>query len=106
MLNSLPTCLFKAITGLPCPSCGATHSVLAFINGDYTGALYWNPIGPILLLIMFVTPFWLLFDVLKKKDSFFNFYNLFEAFLKRKPVMITGIALVLINWVWNIYKGV
>jgi hypothetical protein len=38
-----PHCLFLAITGHPCLTCGATRSTIAFIHGDFWSALKWNP---------------------------------------------------------------
>jgi len=39
-----PPCLFRAITGLPCPTCGATHAVVALSHLDVAGALVANPL--------------------------------------------------------------
>jgi Protein of unknown function (DUF2752) len=39
-----PRCPFFAVTGLPCLTCGATRSVLAFLHGDFLSALRWNPL--------------------------------------------------------------
>ena len=39
----LPGCPFRALTGLPCPTCGTTHLVQALLAGDVLGALAHNP---------------------------------------------------------------
>jgi hypothetical protein len=98
-------CLFKRVTGIPCPSCGSTRSVLSFLKGDIVGAILLNPFGIIIVCILLVVPFWILFDVLSHKDSLFNFYTRTEFFLKRKWIAIPAILLVLLNWIWNIIKG-
>ena len=98
-------CLFKRITGLPCPSCGSTRSVLSILNGDYIGALLWNPFGLIILSILFLAPLWILYDVVLRKDSLLQVYNRIEIFLRRKWIAIPLILLVILNWIWNIYKG-
>lgn len=41
---SLATCMFKRVTGLPCPSCGATRAGLALLGGHPLRALAWNPL--------------------------------------------------------------
>ena len=40
-----PKCPFHATTGLPCVTCGATRSAIAFLHGDFPLALKWNPLA-------------------------------------------------------------
>ena len=105
LARELGVCLIKRVTGIPCPSCGSTRSVLSVLNGDLAGALHWNPFGFIIVLILMVFPVWILYDVLSHRNTLFNFYNQTELFLKRKWIAIPAILLVLLNWIWNIYKG-
>jgi len=46
LLFSIPTpqCLFHAITGLPCPTCGGTRCLRSFLAGEYRIAFEWNPL--------------------------------------------------------------
>ena len=37
-------CPFKALTGYPCASCGATRAFSALVEGDLAGAFGWNPL--------------------------------------------------------------
>jgi len=104
--DTLGICLFKQLTGIPCPSCGSTRSVLSLLRGDVTGALIWNPFGFILISILLISPGWVLYDVITQKQSLLNFYKKSEQFLRRKWVLFMAIGLVLLNWIWNIYKGV
>jgi hypothetical protein len=99
-------CIFKRITGIPCPSCGSTRSVLSLLKGDVLGALFWNPFGFILMAIMVISPIWILYDLIGKKETLFQVYTNSEKFLKRKWVAISAILIVLLNWIWNIYKGI
>jgi hypothetical protein len=39
-----PFCIFHALTGHPCLTCGATRSAIAFFHGNFLGALKWNPL--------------------------------------------------------------
>lgn len=38
-------CLFRGLTGLPCPGCGITTSLLALARGDALGSWAANPAG-------------------------------------------------------------
>ena len=98
-------CLFKRITGIPCPSCGSTRSVLSILNGDLDAALFWNPFGLIIMSILILAPLWILYDIVFHKDSLLQIYNRSEIFLRRKWIAIPLILLVILNWIWNIYKG-
>jgi len=98
-------CLFKNITGLPCPSCGATRSLACILHGQLLAGLYWNPIGLLLLAGMIIIPVLLVYDLLKSKNTYLTLYTRLEQFMRRKPVMYTAICLLLINWLWNINKG-
>jgi hypothetical protein len=44
-------CPFKALTGIPCPSCGLTRSFTALALGDLPSALDYHLFGPFLWLI-------------------------------------------------------
>jgi hypothetical protein len=98
-------CIFKHTTGLPCPSCGSTRSVVSVFMGDLAGAFYWNPLGLIVLTIMVVAPLWIAIDVIRGKDSLHRFYIKAEAVLRKKWVAIPAIVLIIINWIWNFIKG-
>jgi hypothetical protein len=99
------TCLIKSITGVPCPSCGTTRSILELLGGHLISSLQWNPMGIIVLAIMVISPVWILVDLFFQKESFLRQYNRIENQLKSKWIAIPAIALVLVNWVWNICKG-
>lgn len=98
-------CLFKGATSIPCPSCGSTRAVLTLFKGDLISSLLINPFGIIVFLIVLLTPLWILADLLTRRSSLLNFYNRVESYLQRPPVMIPFAFLVLINWIWNITKG-
>lgn len=103
--QGLELCPIKLLTGIPCPSCGSTRSVLWILQGDFMAATLLNPIGLMVALIMVLAPLWIAFDLLTQKNSLFIFYRKLEKFIQKKAVAIPLIVLVLINWVWNIIKG-
>ncbi len=99
------TCLIKTITGVPCPSCGTTRSVVELLDGQFISSLQWNPMGIMVFLIMVISPLWIIADMIFKKESFLRFYSRTEYHLKSKWIAIPAIGLVIINWIWNICKG-
>jgi hypothetical protein len=40
----LPSCAFKGLTGVPCPTCGATRSVMYLAQGSILSAMALNPL--------------------------------------------------------------
>ena len=99
------TCLIKSISGVPCPSCGTTRSVVELLDGQFISSLQWNPMGIMVFLIMVISPLWIIADMIFKKESFLRFYSRTEYHLKSKWIAIPAIGLVIINWIWNICKG-
>lgn len=41
----VPGCGWRALTGLPCPTCGSTRAALALSDGNVAGALAHNPLA-------------------------------------------------------------
>src|SRR5437773_347206 len=39
-----PHCMFLAVTGHPCLTCGATRAAIAFFHLDFRSAWSWNPL--------------------------------------------------------------
>jgi len=37
-------CLFRLLTGIPCPTCGSTRATVSLLHGDFPGALAYNPL--------------------------------------------------------------
>ena len=97
LFNRLPylPCVFKVITGYPCPTCGSTRIVSSLIELDILSAFRWNPL---LFLggITFIT--WV----------FYGFYMFFSG--KKIQVTLTKkeglflrlgfITLFILNWIY------
>lgn len=105
-LNNRTFCLFRNVTTIPCPSCGTTRSVWAVLQGEFIEALNYNPLGYIVLPVMVITPLWIIFDLINAKNSLFIFYHRVESVLKMKKWFILFMGLIVLNWIWNLYKYV
>lgn len=53
-------CVFRSVTGIPCPFCGMTHATLAIGRGDFAAALAHHPLAPLVLILTFGAAVYLL----------------------------------------------
>ena len=97
-------CLIRYLFRVPCPSCGSTRSVHAAFHGEWLAALYYNPLGLLLAVLMVVIPVWIVIDLLRGSSSFLQVYRLMEKKLQCWPYALTGIVVILMNWIWNFQK--
>lgn len=53
-LDRLPIafCLFKGLTGWPCPTCGSTRAVGRLFGFDFAGALAMNPLTTVVAVVL------------------------------------------------------
>lgn len=94
-------CLFKVITGYPCPGCGGTRAAYALLNGDLLGALYINPISCVLILFYIMMLVWAIRDGYRKDNTLYRFLT--KQWDYRILIFVSGVILAV--WVWNIHKG-
>jgi uncharacterized protein DUF2752 len=45
LARGLPPCLFHALVGIPCLTCGGTRALLGLSRFDVGGAFSWNPLA-------------------------------------------------------------
>lgn len=102
--EGITVCWFKTISGLPCPACGSTSGIVEIFKGNFHKAFHYNPFAFSSLLILIISSFWVIYDLIFKKDSFYKFYLTVNNKLKKKRIIIPIILLFLIIWAWNIYK--
>ena len=98
-------CIIKNITGYSCPSCGTTRAVILLFQGKIINSIFLNPFGILMALIMSVIPFWILTDVVLNKETFYIWFQKTEVVIKNKWLASFLVALVILNWIWNLYKN-
>ena len=72
--SHLTVCIIKNVTGYACPSCGTTRAVQLFLQGEIAASVLMNPFGILVAILMIISPIWILFDVITKKETFY-FYS-------------------------------
>ena len=92
-------CTFKAMTGLPCATCGGTRTLGLLAHGDLAGALAMNPL--VALAFMVLVP-WCLVDLALWPRG--RAVALDLGPLGARGVVI-AIAVVLANWAYLIATG-
>ena len=101
-LDRLPfsVCLFKAFTGLPCPTCGSTRAVGRLVHLDLVGALVMNPLTT---LAAFVLAIWALadFGLLSRGRAL----DLEMGRPLGRVVRATAVAAVVANWAYLVVSG-
>ena len=103
--EAVTLCMFKNITGLPCPSCGITRSVLYLLQGNVWQAILINPLGIVAAILLVVIPPLLVRDlVLNQQHLGITFQWAEEKIRTKKRIYIPLILLIVINWGWNIMK--
>ncbi len=52
MGSGVVPCAFARATHLPCPGCGSTRAVHALLHGDLAGVMRFNPLGPVMAVVL------------------------------------------------------
>ena len=71
-----PHCLFLALTGHPCLTCGATRCAIAFFHANFFGAWKWNPFVFVTLCAI----------------SIFNIYAFFVLITRGRRLRLTNFS--------------
>ena len=102
-LNAVPVmlCPFKEITGLPCPTCGATRMVHSLLDFHILEAFYYNP-GLMLGGIVFgVWCMYGLYSQLSGRAIRIRLSRVEGHFIRAAVILI-----VLLNWIYLVIAGI
>ena len=93
-----PSCVFKGLTGIPCPTCGSTRSVVYLSQGHVLGSLAANP----LLAACLMTA--LLYFIYSLIARAFTLPRISVSLPGREKdgVRVGAVALVAANWIYLI----
>lgn len=95
-----PPCAWHRWTGLPCPGCGATRSILRLLHGDVVAGFALNPLAAAaasaFVVVGLAAPIWLLAGgAVPSLDS-----------RGRPGWLAAGAAAMMANWAWLYVSGV
>lgn len=94
-------CMFRSITGIPCPGCGMGKASIMISQGEFYNAFIMHPLSIPFAIAALAAIFWLIYDLIRKKETFLT---LMTRKLKR-PYFIVLLAIIAGIWAWNILKG-
>ena len=100
IISFAPDCVFKGLTGIPCPTCGSTRSVVHLAHGDILTALALNPLTTLCLLAAIV------YFIASLISVTFDLPRInFILADKEKNVMRAGVVMVLLaQWAYLIIQ--
>jgi uncharacterized membrane protein YccF (DUF307 family) len=101
-LDRLPfsVCVFKAVTGLPCLTCGTTRALGRLVRLDLVGGLAMNPLAAAGVLAL--VP-WALADLALLPWGRAVSLDLSATGARR--VRVAVVAALVVNWVWLVAMG-
>ena len=99
--RNITICIFKNLSGYPCPGCGITRGTIALFSGKFLQSFILNPMAIVINIMAITALVWMSIDLIKGKQSFEK-----ASKFKLKPIwIIILILLVFANWYWNFKKG-
>ncbi len=102
MLNVVPACTFKKLTGLPCAFCGGTRSARVLLHGDVATALYLNPMALLTIALLLAVAGIFLWEASQGR-ALADWSGLAKTLKPWSPALL---ALLVLWWVPHIYAAV
>ncbi len=96
----LTLCLFKAMTGLPCPTCGGTRALGRLAAGDVAGAVAMNPLAAAGAAVLAA---WALADLLLLPSG--RAVALEVSGRASRALRVAVPAALLLNWLYLVAAG-
>jgi hypothetical protein len=93
-----PFCAMRVLTGIPCPTCGATRALLAWSRLEVTQAFRFNPLVALACVVLCLWVGVALLDACFHKDWAKAAWHR----VSRKPWPAALIGAAIVNWVYLI----
>jgi hypothetical protein len=92
-----PHCIFLAVTGHPCLTCGATRAAIAFFHLDFWSAWKWNPLvfAALCGLSIFDAYAFAVLVIRAPRLRIVQFTRSEKSFLR-----LIAVILLLLNWIY------
>jgi hypothetical protein len=105
--QALVLCPLRAVTGIPCPSCGLTRALAHLERGHLVQALKFHPFSPLIFLLVLALAVLLLFELATGKTVIGNpLRNRRDVYLVFAGLVVFQIARTVIffsNGGWSIF---
>ena len=98
ILTFAPSCILKELTGVPCPTCGATRSVVHLARGEFFASFGMNPLVSLCLVIAALAFFYSLITLCVGSPRI----GVILSDREKNIVMSGTVALILANWCYLI----
>jgi hypothetical protein len=93
-----PPCPLKALTGIPCATCGGTRCALALAAGNLREAFHWHPV---LAAVALLSPVVLIGDLVRAWRR-----APYPALPENRWARLGGILLVAATWILQVARGI
>lgn len=95
--TSQSLCPHKMLTGLPCPGCGITKSLIFFYQGDILKSLSYHVLGSVVVILAIVLIILMVTEIITGRE-YFN-----KIFFSKKLAYALGIGLASYHFVRTIF---
>ena len=97
----IDVCLWKRLTGSPCPTCGLTRAVCHAMRGEWTASLHLHPAGVLVVAGFAGWAVWSAFEAWRGQP-------ILEVARERSGTALLriGLAVSLVSWIVRLVSGV
>jgi len=98
VLTFAPSCVFRDLTGIPCPTCGATRSVVHLARGEFFASFGMNPLVSLCFVIAALAFFYSLITRIVGIPRL----GVILSDQEKNIIRFGTVTLILINWCYLI----